>query len=410
MTNRTISELPNFTGDTSMRLHVHKPGSSESLSLNDIGNLVTTGEGLQTGDVVLRPAGTYADALECNGGIHVTSSAPILASKLANPALGVMPVSINANSETRFHNVISQRVRKLGNLIVTSESGYFRLFKDNVLVSSVATSLVESFRKVYKSKKALYFTTGTGGKLICKFNSSGYMSTAAPDSASNPLIVGVCSYDLVDDLICYSQTGTVIFALANPNSGFTLSTIQTFSSVDYTINSVRNVNGRIFAAGTILGISGVYKLNFSNGSIAFELVKPGSYSEICEGNSSYIYVRSNRITKIHPDTYQEYEVSTVNVAGFRDFSDSLYMYPWSPFRISFDAGSTWISSPTMSGYQDFDYDQGIFVFVGGSGTTGSVNGQSGTIQTNSANFLSDSMFRVPLISSPVQYFKQYIIK
>ena len=137
---KTISDLPSCGGDPSMRMHVHKPGSSQALTLSEFAGLITTGEGLQTGDIVLRPNGSYSDALECDGKLRQTADYPILAGKLNIGAFGTTPISVNANSGTRFGTANVYGIAQLGKVKVAGEAGQNRIYVDNVLSSSIAQS------------------------------------------------------------------------------------------------------------------------------------------------------------------------------------------------------------------------------------------------------------------------------
>ncbi|MBC7203941.1 MAG: hypothetical protein H5U29_10560 [Pusillimonas sp.] len=66
----------------------------------------------------------------------------------------------------------------------------------------------------------------------------------------------------------------------------------------------------------------------------------------------------------------------------------------------------------MSGYADADFDalSNEFVFVGGQGSTGSLMGQSGSIQTNTANFGPGFTLILPNLQRPEPNLAYYIKK
>ncbi|MFG0756160.1 hypothetical protein ACF8O8_25660 [Pseudomonas sp. TYF_14] len=99
---KTPSQLAPWTGDLGMKMHAHKPGSSESVSISDIVSLINTDGSLKSGDIILRPDaayrvnspegagigenysnGDYADALKCNGHKHLREDHPALAETLS---------------------------------------------------------------------------------------------------------------------------------------------------------------------------------------------------------------------------------------------------------------------------------------------------------------------------------------
>ena len=79
---KTPSELAPWTGDLGMKLHAHKPGASEGVTLGQIIELLNVDGSLSTGDIILRPDAAYADALRCNGNKHLREDHPALADAL----------------------------------------------------------------------------------------------------------------------------------------------------------------------------------------------------------------------------------------------------------------------------------------------------------------------------------------
>ncbi|MDH0145151.1 hypothetical protein N7335_01960 [Stutzerimonas stutzeri] len=414
MTNKTISELPNFTGDTSMRLHVHKPGSSESLSLNDIGNLVTTGEGLQTGDVVLRPTGFYADALECDGAVYEKSVAPILSAKLNDYAdSGVTPVGINANSETRFETVVFRQIYKLGNyvLAVNNSGNGFYFYNGKTKVYSVNEYGAGS--GMAKTRRAFYCVVKAASTQwrMYKYNDLTIRATAY-HSTSQFSLVGIAEYYGEFDVAVVSDSTGFRFVKTNALGDSSYSVIHSLG-LEYDIKSFVRVGAKYFVIATVDGESGLYEIILSDTELTFQLHIAG-YTSILEGESSYIYaIKGNAgIYQVSPDTKQELLLTQSDLSyKYKQYGDAMFIYTASAGTyISFDMMRTWVKGPTLSGYNDCDYSNGEFVFVGGSGTTGSVNGQSGTIQMNAASFAGDLYFKVPNISSMAPNFKQYILK
>ncbi|AXQ47710.1 hypothetical protein DZC31_10220 [Stenotrophomonas rhizophila] len=99
---KTPSQLAPWTGDLGMKMHAHKPGSSESVSITDIISLINVDGSLKSGDIILRPDaayrvnspegdgirenysnGEYTDALKCNGHKHLREDHPALAETLS---------------------------------------------------------------------------------------------------------------------------------------------------------------------------------------------------------------------------------------------------------------------------------------------------------------------------------------
>ncbi|MFV3406450.1 hypothetical protein ACNFIC_21240 [Pseudomonas sp. NY15463] len=104
---KTPSQLAPWTGDLGMKMHAHKPGSSESVTITDINSLISVDGSLKSGDIILRPDAAYrvnspdgggigenysnveyAHALKCNGHKHLREDRPALAEALSFLQLG----------------------------------------------------------------------------------------------------------------------------------------------------------------------------------------------------------------------------------------------------------------------------------------------------------------------------------
>ncbi|MGK8437209.1 hypothetical protein ACRS3X_07635 [Ectopseudomonas hydrolytica] len=113
---KTPSQLAPWTGDLSMKMHAHKPGSSESVSISDIINLISKEGALRSGDIILRPdaafrvnspsgegnevisSDDYPDALKCNGSRHLREDHPALADALSFLTNPDMPVDFGEST------------------------------------------------------------------------------------------------------------------------------------------------------------------------------------------------------------------------------------------------------------------------------------------------------------------------
>lgn len=113
---KTPSQLAPWTGDLSMKMHAHKPGSSESVSISEIINLISKEGSLRSGDIILRPDAAfrvnsgsegenevispddYPDALKCNGSRHLREDHPALADALSFMINPDMPVDFGEST------------------------------------------------------------------------------------------------------------------------------------------------------------------------------------------------------------------------------------------------------------------------------------------------------------------------
>ena len=111
----------------------------------------------RAGDIVLRPNGSYSDALECDGKLRQTADFPVLAGKLNSGAFGTTPISVNANSCTRFGSTFTYKVKQLGRVKVASESRYMRVYVNNVLNTWFDYSGLTN-KSVYITSSAIYLS------------------------------------------------------------------------------------------------------------------------------------------------------------------------------------------------------------------------------------------------------------
>ncbi|MBF8755505.1 hypothetical protein [Pseudomonas guariconensis] len=142
---KTPSELAPWTGDLGMKMHAHKPGSSESVSITDIISLINVDGSLKSGDIILRPDaayrvnspegagigenysnGEYTDALKCNGHKHLREDHPALAETLSFLQVGNAPTGFGP--ETSMKTGLQEGQNALAGML-TVRANYFNLTK-----------------------------------------------------------------------------------------------------------------------------------------------------------------------------------------------------------------------------------------------------------------------------------------
>lgn len=413
---KTISDLPSWGGDPSMRMHVHKPGSSQALTLSEFAGLVTTGEGLQVGDIVLRPNGSYADALECDGKLRPTADFPVLAGKLNIGAFGTTPISVNANSGTRFGTVFTYNIKQMGKVKVASESGVMRIYINNVLSSSIDYSgLVNA--SVYKTERAIYFKErkSSGSESVYAVSAEGLASKVW--TATGLLdVLGVMSLSAtVDVVFVKAQTGVLLikYDTTSPSLGVQIGSFDVQGTTACYVTQTES--GNVYAVGIIGAIQGLHKLSVTANGFTSIVLQEGAHIRLVSGKSDYIFfgtanleyrlnAQDGTITKVvMPGSYYtgvNYGLSFIALNGTNGARPMM----------SFDGGASWENVPEMAGYRGVDYDHtvGELVICGSVGTAGSVSAQSGSIQNNAMNFPSEIVFRTPKINSGVAGLKAYI--
>lgn len=413
---KTISDLPSWSGDPSMRMHVHKPGASQALTLSEFAGLVTTGEGLQTGDIVLRPNGSYPDALECNGTLHQTANFPVLAGKLNSGAFGTTPISVNANSGTRFGATYTYNVKQLGRVKVASESGYMRVYVNNVLSSSVGHySTINT--SVFKTDRGIYFKErkSSGSESVYFVSPEGLLSVVW--TAAGILdVLGAASISPTLDVVFLKTSTGVNIVKYDTTSAVQAVVIGSLDAQGSTPAMAQQAaNGNVYFMGILGSVRGLYKLTITANSVSYVLVAEGSHARLVGGKSNYVFYG---VAALEYRLNAENDVSTKVVfpAGFdtgvAHGASFVTLNGTNGTRpiMSFDSGASWENVPEMSGYRGVDYDHttGEIVICGSAGTAGSVSGQSGAIQNNAMNFPSEIIFRVPKINSAVTGLRSYI--
>lgn len=142
---KTPSQLAPWTGDLGMKMHAHKPGSSESVSISDIIQLINVDGSLKSGDIILRTdaayrvnstdpeggigvisPGDYADALKCNGNKHLREDHPALADALSFLQVGNAPTGFGP--ETSMNTGLQEGQSTVAGML-TVRSNYFNLTK-----------------------------------------------------------------------------------------------------------------------------------------------------------------------------------------------------------------------------------------------------------------------------------------
>lgn len=415
---KTISDLPSWGGDPSMRMHVHKPGSSQALTLSEFASLITSGEGLQVGDIVLRPNGTYADALECDGKLRQTADYPMLAGKLNIGAFGTTPISVNANSGTRFGTANVYGIAQLGRVKVAGEAGQNRIYVDNALSSSIAQS-GQANAVFLKSEKALYFKErkASGAESVYAVSKEGLASIVWTATGLSD-VVGVVSLSATVDVV-FIKTSTAVIAVrydtTSVSLGVQIGALDAQGSLTPIVSQAEN--GNVYFAGVAGSVQGLHKLTVTTNAVSPALVAAGGYVRLVGGKSNYLLYGSGNLEfrlNAEDDTSVKVVMPASYYSGLTYGSTFIALNGLNGARpvMSFDGGSSWENVPEMTGYRAVDYDHttGELVVAGSVGTAGSVSGQSGSMQNNAMNFPSTVVFRTPKINSQVAGLKAYIKK
>lgn len=388
MTNKTPSQLADFSGDKNMYLHAQKPGKSERVSIDYL-----TKDSVQIGDVVTRRPGNYEGYIE-TGGFYDANEYPELASKLVDPNFGAFLGSINLNSEIRFGNNVYLKVLKKGPYVIAKNVTATHLYNINNIGSPINYG---PSAKIFKSPNRLYISAGSlffaDGGLTFNAGTPGVMVGIGAKSGSDVLF-----YVNGNNLLAYIYSGygqpvaagSIVFDSNRP--------IQTLDV------SIKNI-----ACMSVGGVYGIYELSISESNTLSATLLVETQEERIYGDSGpefYSYTDYAVTVRNAFDFASTWELAIPPGVIIKNFVSRhgvqiIVQQSNLPTLVSFNSGIEWIEAPAMSGYLDADFDEMTksFVFVGGSGSTGSSNGSSGSIQVNYADYVLGGYFTIPLIDS-----------
>jgi len=388
MNNKTPSQLADFSGDKNMYLHAQKPGKSERISIDYL-----TKDSVQIGDVVTRRTGNYEGYIE-TGGFYDANEYPELASKLVDPNFGAYIGAINLNSEIRFGANIYTKVLKMGQYVVAQNASATHLYNLNNIGNpsnyGANAKIFKSLNRMYMSAGSLFFAEGG---LTFNTGTPGVMVGIGAKSGSDVLF-----YVNGNNLLAYIYSGhgqpvpagSIVFDSNRP--------IQTLYV------SIKNI-----ACMSVGGVYGIYELSISESNTLSATLLVETQEERIYGDSGpefYSYTDYAVTARNAFDFESAWELMIPHGVVIKNFVSRqgvqiIVQQSNLPTLISFDFGMTWAEAPAMSGYLDADFDEMTksFVFVGGSGSTGSSNGSSGSIQVNYADYVINGYFSIPLIDS-----------
>ncbi|ERT17018.1 hypothetical protein O162_20030 [Pseudomonas putida SJ3] len=390
-----------------MRLHAHRPGASESVSIGDV-----AAKAVKVGDIVLKPRGTYDDLLECDGSYLYDQGLDALKAALNFEEYGAARVSLNENSELRFGTEMYSRVYRSGQATLAKADGNWHLFQEG---NPTPINYPDSMTVFKTSDHVFYAASGSvfqdiGGVAL---NASFERLVGAAESSYGYSILAVVESDI---LTFYKADGGASFVKAGTIAADPAKPIKMVGS------------GDVYAQLTIAGQQGIYKLVFDDDQVSTVLmleIDTDVQHECIESagfGAVYIYTSRNALEFRTLEDEISFPINLPPLLSLKRLvavnsgtgSSVLVAVPEtnSPAMISFDVGNTWSLAPIMSGYADADFDpmSNEFAFVGGQGSTGSLMGQSGSIQTNTADFGPGFTLILPNLQRPEQNLAYYIKK
>ena len=404
---KTISELPAWAGDVSMRLHAHRPGASESVSIGDV-----AAKAVKVGDIVLKPRGTYEGLLECDGAYLYDDGLDDLKTALNFEEYGATRVALNENSEARFGTDLYSRVFRSGQATLAKAEGNWHVFQTSIPTPSIYPEGMT----VFKTASHIYY--GTGGTVFQDIGGVALNATFESIAGAAESIYGYTILAVVESgvLTIYKEDDGATFVSAGTIAADVLKPMKFVEC------------GDVYAQLTIAGVQGIYKLVFDDSQVStvlmFEIDADVQHEciESAGFGAAYVYTSRNALEFRTLEDEFGFPINLPPLLSLKSLvavnsgtgSSVLVAVPEtnSPAMISFDGGNTWSQAPIMSGYADADFDalSNEFAFVGGQGSTGSLMGQSGSVQTNTADFGSGLTLVLPNLQRPEKNLAYYIKK
>lgn len=404
---KTISELPAWSGDVSMRLHAHRPGSSEGVSIDQV-----AAKAVKVGDIVLKPRGSYEGLLECDGSYLYDQDLDALKAALNFEEYGATRVSLNENSELRFGTEMYSRVYRSGQVTLAKAYGNWHLFQDG---NPTPINYPDSMTVFKTSDHVFYAASGS------VFQDIGSVALNAPFES----FVGAAESSFGYSILAVVESGTLTLYKADDGAAFT----NAGNIAADTSKPIKLVgSGDVYAQLTIEGQQGIYKLMFDDGQVSTALmleIDADVQHECIESagfGAAYVYTSRNALEFRTLEYEFGFPISLPPLMSLKRLvavnsstgSSVLVAVPETstPSMISFDSGATWVQAPVMSGYADADFDSlsNEFAFVGGQGSTGSLMGKSGSVQTNTADFGPGLTLVLPNLQRPEKNLAYYIKK
>ncbi|WP_372029897.1 hypothetical protein [Pseudomonas kurunegalensis] len=429
---KKISDLPGWGGDKEMKLHAHKPGMSQAVSIAEILAAVPApvdqgGGALPTGAVVLMPFGAYEDYLECSGAIVADASAPELAQILKSSSHGARYAGYIADSEVRStvgtSVEISHAVRHKGyTFYKTPTAGNLIVAVDST--GNVAfTGTTAASGDLYATQNAVYFVSSNSLYSITVVDGV-FKSQYTGESASS--FGGVATVSEIEDL--YIQA-TGIARLFNPIA-------KTSRAVSYANGAslsgtytalIGCADGRIFATSTINTVPGLYEFKYDQvtGLLSADLVivaSPAFNVLIGAVESGCVYfgtngiqfrldVISGNVIRLHVPVFASYSASVFKSYAKDDFVFFTMNSAANVAFMSFDGGRNWVGAPGFNAKLSLafiDESTGELVIAGSVGSQGSVNGSTGNIQRNLLKLLAADQFVLPKLNTIADGYRYYV--
>lgn len=414
-----------------MKMHAHKPGSSESVSISDIVALINVEGSLKSGDIILRPDaayrvnhpegegvgenysnGDYTDSLKCNGHKHLREDYPALAEALSflqsgnaptgfgpeitldtglqegqSTVAGMLTIRGNYFNLTKFSpgsNSYGVRSRDGGDTFQTDNVAYTFNKSDFVDDDGVVVHFNDSTLYVYELNGTIgsYPVAGLGGSIVGVMKGSNYFAyTDNGEVWQSNTLRGTYTFlgSFNDGLRPASQSRCFVNFKGQIHAALV--------SEDGSVGGIYSISGAsaVFAGGT----SDVFTcLCASDGNLYAQttgnILKFDTTFNVVSYISNYMNFGSAQQTDL---------IKTIGESG-------LLVKSVNNLFLSHDGGSTF--SIAASSVNAFDYDETLGLLYYAQNT--------GTLNMKAGAFASTVEFSTPKIESNLPGFSWYIMR
>lgn len=431
---KKISDLPVWGGDKEMKLHVHKPGTSQGVSIAEILAAVQVpvaqeGGALPAGAVVLMPVGAYEDYLECDGAVVADASAPDLAQVLKSGGQGQKYAGYIADSEIRAtvgtSVEISHAVRHKGYTFYKTPTAGNLIVAVGSTGNVVFTGTTAASGDLYATQNAVYFVSSNSLYSITVVDGV-FKSQYTGESASS--FGGVATVSETEDLYIQATGLARLFNPVTKTSRAVSHANGASLSGTYTA-LIGCACGRIFATSTINTVPGLYEFKYDpvTGLLSADLMMVASPAfNILVGavESDCIYFGTNgiqfrldaasgNISRVYAPVFASYSASIFKSYALDNFVFFTMNSGANLAYMSFDGGRNWVGAPGFNvklSLVFIDESTGELVVAGSSGSQGSINGGTGNIQRNLLKILAADQFVLPKINAVADGYRYYVKK
>lgn len=438
-----------WDGDLDSVFHVHRPGYSQKASGRQMVDAVVAAmpapippaqvAGLETGDIVAKPQGTYVGFLECNGAYRPSSEAPALAALLNTVSpltyAGYLDSSIPRKSLGTTEIVDIQAFREF---TVVLGSAYLDLVSiyDDSFNRVAAFSIPPGLKHLIVSDNAIYVTDNSYTIYSITYSSgvwkSQYIGFTTQGSNGGLSAISISN---TEDYVAFNTTRRIINPVTNV-ARIPSDKIQ-FTTGNYALSDTGNslcksTSGRYFGAIAIAGqagASGVYEIFFDEAgalvttNMLYQSAAPvdcfRSSGEIIYSGSgalqNRIDIASGAVTSIkapgaiNGSASKTFVFCLKNVIFYNGFANAVGYFG----AISFDYGDTFKYLPafnTRCNTAFINPRTNKLIFAGDVGTVGSVDASSGNAEIHQLTLIDSNHFRAPLKTGAAQGYKYYVKK